>query len=227
MSVYTDCFQATIEALRDECNDVLLADNISNIIASAKQVTSECHSYWATTEDNDELEIPSLKAFCDKMPEKERLAGQRAAIQLWFAVSSQICRRNDNQFDGIILADVDTTHGQREITITNLETDYSKLVQSNVWGMNGYLGHASVPEWVDGFENTLRAIGFSDWYFAVEGDADHPIVRTITLSLSDDSLAFHRKLQPRKMFKEEWFRDPAKRFVRANRAPTSGTVYTM
>lgn len=224
MRVYTDCIQTAIETLRDECTDVLLADNISNIIAAAKQVTNSTSSWQAATEDNDELEIPSLKALCDTMPEKERLAGQRAAIQLWVVAGSQICRRTNNQFNGIILVDVDTTYGRRGITITNLETDYSKLVQSDVWGMNGYLGHASVPEWVDGFESTLRAIGFSDWYFAIGGDEDHPIVRTIVLSLPDDNSVLHHKLQPRKMFKEEWFRDPAKRFVRANRTPTPGTM---
>lgn len=200
MSVYTDYIQTATEALQDDYDNIL-ADNI-----------------------DDENDIPSLKSLCDKMPEKERLAGRCAAIQLWFAVSSQLYRRTNNQFNGIILVDVDTTHDAREITLTNLETDYSKLVKSDVWGMNGYLGHASVPEWVDGFESTLRDIGFSDWYFTVGGDEDHPIVRTITLSLPDDNSVSRHKLQPRKMFKEEWFRDPTKRFVRTNRTPTPGTM---
>lgn len=218
MSEHTDYIQTAIEALRDDGGNVppmgnILADNIDGIVANVKKYT-----------DEGDDEIPSLKFLCDKMPEKERLAGRCAAIQLWFAVSSQIYLRDGNQFNSTILVDVDTTRKQRKITITNLETDYSKLVTSKVWGMNGYLGHASVPEWVDGFESTLRTIGFSDWYFTVEGDEDHPIVRTITLSLPDDNSISYYKPQPRKMFKEEWFRDPSKRFVRANRAPTTRTM---
>lgn len=214
MNEYTDDIPNAIRAMRDDWGNVL-ADDIDNITATAKKYTNEC---------DDETGIPSLKSICDKMPEKERLAGRCAAIQLWFVAFSQIHNRGNDQFDSIILVDVDTTYGQRKITLTNLKTDYSKLVKSDVWGMNGYLGHASVPEWVDGFDSTLRAIGFSGWCFTVGGDEDHPIVRTITLSLSDESSVSNHKQQPRKMFKEEWFRDPTKHFVRANRAPTPGTM---
>ena len=207
MSEHTNDIQNTLRALRDDYDNDVLAANIDDVVAAAKKFVNE---------GDDEIKIPSLKSICGKMPEKERLAGRCAAIQLWFVAYSQIYYRGNDQFDSTILVDVDTTHGQRAITLTNLETDYFKLVKSDVWGMNGYLGHASVPEWVDGFESTLHTIGFSDWYFTIGGDEYHPIVHTITLSLSDDSSASHQRLQPRKMFKGEWLRDPTKRFVRAN-----------